>query len=112
MRGLRLDTCDRKLKLSGLAESTSQPRPRSSKSYSGQSSPTISSRLDLSNISFMDSTGLDVIVAANLRSGENGSRLVAVRIPPQIRRLFEITRLADHREMALEATEPDRSTAT
>jgi anti-anti-sigma factor len=51
--------------------------------------------VDLSRLSFMDSTGMGVIAAAHLRSVEAGRRFVIVGPPPTVRRAFEISRLKE-----------------
>jgi anti-anti-sigma factor len=67
--------------------------------------------LDLSNLSFMDSTGLHVIVVADRRMRERGGRLLIVQGPPQIRRVFELTGVADHMELVRDAAELERAAA-
>jgi anti-anti-sigma factor len=47
--------------------------------------------LDLSGLSFIDSTGLEVILRAARRAEESGRRLVVKRPAPYVRRLFELT---------------------
>ena len=47
--------------------------------------------LDLRHLSFMDSTGLGLIVAAEQRARKSGHRLVIVQGPPWVQRLFEVT---------------------
>lgn len=66
--------------------------------------------LDLSRTSFMDSTGLHMIVAAERRLRERGGRLVVVEGPPQVRRLLKLTHIADHLELVhdVAALEHDR----
>lgn len=51
--------------------------------------------VDLSRLDFMDSTGLQVILAADARSKANGKRLKLVRGQRQVHRIFEITDTAD-----------------
>ncbi len=67
--------------------------------------------LDLSKTSFMDSTGLKMIVAANKRLRDRGGRLLVVQGAPQIRRLLELTRVADHVELLDDPVELERSMA-
>ena len=67
--------------------------------------------LDLSKTSFMDSTGLYVLIAANARLRERGGRLIVVHGPPQIRRLLEMTCVADHLELVDDPAELDRAVA-
>jgi anti-sigma B factor antagonist len=67
--------------------------------------------LDLSNTSFMDSTGLQMIIAVDKRLRERGRRLVVVQGPPQIRRLLDLTRVADHLEVICDKGELERTIA-
>jgi anti-anti-sigma factor len=55
--------------------------------------------LDLSELGFMDSTGLRVIVSAASRARDDNRRLVLVKGPEVIQRVFEITRLAERLDM-------------
>ena len=54
---------------------------------------------DLAGLSFMDSTGLRLIVAAAARAGEAGRRFVVVRGPDPVHRVLELTGL-DRLEIA------------
>lgn len=51
--------------------------------------------LDLSELAFMDSTGLRVILSASTRAQEQDRRVVLVKGPLVVQRVFEITRLAE-----------------
>lgn len=55
--------------------------------------------LDLRALTFIDSTGLRVIVAAHARAAEGGRRLVVVRGPAEVQRVFELTHFAERLEM-------------
>jgi anti-anti-sigma factor len=55
--------------------------------------------LDLRALEFMDSTGLRIVVSANARAEEAGRRLVVVRGPEAVQRIFHITRLDERLEM-------------
>ena len=55
--------------------------------------------LDLSRLSFLDSTGLRCIVTADERARDDGRRVVIVRGPDAVQRVFAITRLDDRLEM-------------
>ncbi|MGI8801502.1 MAG: STAS domain-containing protein [Solirubrobacteraceae bacterium] len=46
--------------------------------------------VDLATVSFMDSTGLTVLLRANDRSRHNGNRLRITEGPAQVQRLFEV----------------------
>jgi anti-sigma B factor antagonist len=68
--------------------------------------------LDLSETSFMDSTGIHMIVSASHRLRGHGARLVLVPGPPQIRRLLELTGVAEHVELTDDVTQLDPATAS
>jgi anti-sigma B factor antagonist len=55
--------------------------------------------VDLSKLTFLDSTGLRCIVTADERAREGGRRIVIVRGPDAVQRVFAITRLDDRLEM-------------
>jgi anti-anti-sigma factor len=47
--------------------------------------------LDLSRLRFIDSTGIRLILAADARSRTDGNRLVLIRGPRAVHRVFELT---------------------
>ena len=51
--------------------------------------------IDLSEVEFMDSTGLRSIVRAQYSADSDGRRLTLRRGSPQVQRLFELTGLLD-----------------
>jgi anti-sigma B factor antagonist len=51
--------------------------------------------VDLSGLTFMDSTGIRLMVAANARSRADSNRLVLLRGPHAVQRVFELTGVAD-----------------
>ena len=55
--------------------------------------------VDLSKLTFLDSTGLRCIVTADERARDDGRRVVIVRGPDAVQRVFAITRLDDRLEM-------------
>jgi len=55
--------------------------------------------LDLRALEFMDSTGLRVVIGANARAQERGARLVIVRGPEEVDRVFRLTRMDQHLEI-------------
>ena len=59
--------------------------------------------LDLSGLTFLDSTGLRLIVAADQRAREADRRLVVVKGPVAVHRVFSITKLDERLEMVDEA---------
>ena len=60
--------------------------------------------LDLSKLTFLDSTGLRCLVTADERAREQGRRVVLVRGPSSVQRVFTITRLEDRLEMVDDAS--------
>jgi anti-sigma B factor antagonist len=66
-------------------------------------SPTILV-LDLSKLTFLDSTGLRCLVTADQRARDDGRRVVLVRGPDPVQRVFSITRLEERLEMVDEAS--------
>jgi anti-sigma B factor antagonist len=60
--------------------------------------------LDLSKLSFLDSTGLRCLVTADERARQEGRRLVLVRGPDSVQRVFDITRLEERLEMVDDAS--------
>ena len=55
--------------------------------------------VDLSKLTFLDSTGLRCIVTADERARTEGRRIVIVRGPDPVQRVFAITRLEERLEM-------------
>jgi len=52
--------------------------------------------LDLHGVSFMDSTGIRMVIAADQRIRERGGTLRVVRVPPQVHKLFKLVGIAGH----------------
>jgi anti-sigma B factor antagonist len=59
--------------------------------------------VDLSKLTFLDSTGLRCIVTADERARDAGRRVVVVRGPDPVHRVFTITRLEERLEMVDDA---------
>jgi anti-anti-sigma factor len=59
--------------------------------------------VDLSKLTFLDSTGLRCIVTADERARGEGRRVVIVRGPDPVQRVFAITRLEERLEMVDDA---------
>ena len=59
--------------------------------------------VDLSKLTFLDSTGLRCIVTADERAREQGRRIVIVRGPDAVQRVFTITRLEERLEIVDDA---------
>ena len=55
--------------------------------------------INLSQVSFMDSTGLGVLIGALTRSRETGSRLILEALSPRVDRLLTLTGIADQFEI-------------
>jgi anti-anti-sigma factor len=55
--------------------------------------------LDLRELEFMDSTGLRTVIAADARARDRGARLVVVRAPEEVDRVFRLTRMDQHLEL-------------
>jgi stage II sporulation protein AA (anti-sigma F factor antagonist) len=51
--------------------------------------------LDLSALRFIDSTGIRLILTADARSRADGNRLVLIRGPRAVHRVFELTGIAE-----------------
>jgi anti-sigma B factor antagonist len=67
--------------------------------------------VDLSGVSFLDSTGLSVLVAA-LKRGQDGGGGVRLTSPrSNVRRVLEVTGLAEVFHLEPSALDPDRSAA-
>ena len=63
--------------------------------------------LDLSGLTFLDSTGLRCVVTADERARKSGRRLVIVRGPDHVQRVFTITKLDERLEMVDDASGVD-----
>jgi len=64
--------------------------------------------IDLSETSFLDSTGLRAIVEANVRLRERDGRLLIVQGPAAVSRLFELTGLSNHLNIVRDEAELER----
>jgi len=64
--------------------------------------------LDLAGLTFLDSTGLRMVVTADQRAKAEERRLAVVRGPESVQRVFSITRLDEHLDMVdnVSAVEP------
>jgi anti-sigma B factor antagonist len=51
--------------------------------------------LDLSDVPYIDSAGLGLLVSAHVSRQKAGRRMVLSGINPRVQRLFEITRVTD-----------------
>lgn len=64
--------------------------------------------LDLSGLTFLDSTGLRLMVTADQRAQKDGRRLVIVKGPETVQRVFSITKLDETLEMVDDLSEVAR----
>ena len=55
--------------------------------------------LDLGGVTFMDSSGIRIVIAAELRQRERGASLRLAHVPPQVARLFDLAGIAEHLEI-------------
>ena len=62
--------------------------------------------LDLSALTFLDSTGLRSLIAADARGREQGRRLTLAQGPAVVRRVFEITGLEGRLDIVDEEPSP------
>jgi anti-anti-sigma factor len=60
--------------------------------------------IDLRGLSFIDSTGLRIVLEARQRAANSGFDLEIVRGPEQVQRVFELTGLEDHLPFVDEAS--------
>ena len=59
--------------------------------------------LDLRGLEFMDSSGLRLVVLADMRARESGRRFVLVKGADTVHRVFEITRMSDRLDFVADA---------
>jgi anti-sigma B factor antagonist len=64
--------------------------------------------LDLRRVSFMDSSGLRVILSADARARSADSRLVLIEGPPGVQRVFHVTLLDRRLEFVADPAEIQR----
>ncbi len=61
--------------------------------------PERSVEVDVGGVTFMDSSGLRVLVDAAERTRERGRGLIVANAPPSVRRLVEISGLQSHLDL-------------
>jgi len=61
--------------------------------------------LDLRGLEFMDSSGLRLVVVADMRAREAGRRFALIRGGETVHRVFEITRMSDRLEFVADPGE-------
>ena len=90
------------LSLSGELDLASAPRLDEALFECEDGAPTI--LLDLRGLTFMDSSGLRVILAADARARSRGGRLMLVPGPPSVQRVFQLTLLDTRLEFVDDAS--------
>ena len=65
--------------------------------------------LDLGRLSFLDSTGLRMVMMAEQRARDGGRRLALVRGPESVQRVFSITKLDERLEIVDDVAALDAS---
>lgn len=68
--------------------------------------------VDLSDVTFIDSTGLHVILTAQDELRQSSGHLVLIPGPSHVQRLFEIAGVANRLEFATDPGDPEASPAT
>ncbi len=86
------------LELSGELDLATAPKLEDELKHVEQSEPALIV-LDLRPLSFMDSSGLRALLAADARAREAGRRLVLVRGDERVQRVLRITRLDERLEI-------------
>jgi anti-sigma B factor antagonist len=61
--------------------------------------------LDLRGLEFMDSSGLRLVVLADMQARESGRRFALVRGPETVHRVFEITRMSERLDFVADPEE-------
>ena len=61
--------------------------------------------LDMRGLEFMDSSGLRLVVLADMRAREAGRRFALVRGPETMHRVFEITRMSERLDFVSDPAE-------
>jgi anti-sigma B factor antagonist len=90
---LAIITVENGWKVDGEIDSHTAPKLASSMETLPDHATTVVA--DFSGVSFMDSSGLRVLVEASARAAEAGSKLVILNSSAAIRRVVEISGLAD-----------------
>lgn len=102
MTALQITTSDRAdsvhVELSGELDLASAPKLEDELKHVEDGGPSVIV-LDLRALSFMDSSGLRALLAADARAKEAGRRLVLVRGDERVQRVLRITRLDERLEI-------------
>ena len=82
-----------RITLTGELDLATAPQLRTALSRAAEDAELVV--VDLSELKFMDSTGIQTILTADAQLRAAGRRLALVPGPPQVQRVFELTGLAD-----------------
>ena len=86
---------------SSCAVSSTWPRVRASKKSSGAPRPSNPATLvlDLRDVTFFDSTGLQLVLDADVRAREEGRRFIVLPGDGEPRRILELAEVADRLQL-------------
>ncbi|MGI8512672.1 MAG: STAS domain-containing protein [Solirubrobacteraceae bacterium] len=99
---LKIDSTDARVRLAlgGELDIASAPELEAELARVETGGPPAVIVFDLRDLEFVDSTGLRVLVSADARAREEGRRVVIVRGPEAVHRIFSVTRLDERLEIA------------
>jgi anti-sigma B factor antagonist len=96
MNGMQIDSAERGawsvLSVTGEVDLATSPELQNALDTALEGSTEVV--IDLSQVTFLDSTGLGVLVRAHRRAGEQGARLRLVVTESTVRRVIDVTGLA------------------
>ena len=94
---LRVVRGDSRMRIAPVGELDIATSPQLEEAIARATSEPVSELvLDLRELTFMDSTGLRVMVSADARARDDSRRLAIVQGPEAVHRVFRITGLDDH----------------
>jgi anti-anti-sigma factor len=105
---LSFDGAGSTLVVAGELDAHSAPGLRERLGASTDGAETV---LDMSGITFMDSSGLRVLIDAHRQAADRERRLVVVEPSPSVRRVLEIAGVLDHLDVR-DSAAPDRAADT
>lgn len=95
MFSVEVDDSDRTVRVTASGEVDVASAPRLSEALVGAIDSGRGVALDLSAVSFMDSSGLRTVVVANQAALDASTEFAVVAVSPVIRRLFAVTGLSE-----------------
>jgi anti-sigma B factor antagonist len=99
------------LSLSGELDLGSAPKLRECLAELAHSG-VINMEIDLTNLTFLDSTGISLLVTAYKKSTDSGGSFIVCNAPPQSMRVLEITGLIDLLSVTALETSPHKQGTT